>query len=216
MRKLMALGLGLGLAFTAWAQSGNEDQEKVAARLGSSEKVVGSAEEEKLRTAVVNIQKLFRNYHKVDKAEEEINMERARIQKEHNDVAGRLRSMDQSLRELEVSLQSTNLTGQNRSSLEREKGVRFHERERINHERTSDLQARHTELNRKMVARMDALLQEIHDLVAVQAEGLGFDLVFDIDGTSTSQVPMLLFARDAMDLTPMILKELNKNAPSRD
>jgi len=212
----MALGLGLGLAFTAWAQSGNEDQEKVAARLGSSEKVVGSAEEEKLRTAVVNIQKLFRNYHKVDKAEEEINMERARIQKEHNDVAGRLRSMDQSLRELEVSLQSTNLTGQNRSSLEREKGVRFHERERINHERTSDLQARHTELNRKMVARMDALLQEIHDLVAVQAEGLGFDLVFDIDGTSTSQVPMLLFARDAMDLTPMILKELNKNAPSRD
>ena len=212
----MALGLGLGLAFPAWAQSGNEDQEKVAARLGSSEKVVGSVEEEKLRTAVVNIQKLFRNYHKVDKAEEEINMERARIQKEHNDVAGRLRSMDQSLRELGVSLQSTNLTGQNRSSLEREKGVRFHERERINHERTSDLQARHTELNRKMVARMDALLQEIHDLVAGQAERLGFDLVFDIDGTSSSQVPMLLFVRDAMDITPMILKELNKNGPSRD
>ena len=211
----MALGLGLGLAFPAWAQSGNEDQGKVAARLGSSEKVVGSAEEEKLRTAVVNIQKLFRNYHKVDKAEEEINMERARIQKEHNDVAGRLRSMDQSLRELEISLQSTNLTGRNRSSLEREKGVRFHERERINHERRSDLQARHTELNRKMVARMDALLKEIQDLVAVQAEGLGFDLVFDIDGTSTSQVPMLLFARDAMDITPMMLKELNKNAPSR-
>jgi outer membrane protein len=211
----MALGLGVGLAFPAWAQSGNEDQEKVVARQGSSEKVAGSAEEEKLRTAVVNIQKLFRNYHKVDKAEEEINMERARIQKEHNDVAGRLRSMDQSLRELEISLQSTNLTGRNRSSLEREKGVRFHERERINHERRSDLQARHTELNRKMVARMDALLKEIHDLVAVQAEGLGFDLVFDIDGTSTSQVPMLLFARDAVDITPMMLKELNKNAPSR-
>ena len=211
----MALGLGVGLAFPDWAQSGNEDQEKAAARQGSSEKVAGSAEEEKLRTAVVNIQKLFRNYHKVDKAEEEINMERARIQKEHNDVAGRLRSMDQSLRELEISLQSTNLSGRNRSSLEREKGVRFHERERINHERRSDLQARHTELNRKMVARMDALLKEIQDLVAVQAEGLGFDLVFDIDGTSTSQVPMLLFARDAMDITPMMLKELNKNAPSR-
>ena len=202
--------------FPVWAQNGNEDREKVPARQGSSEKVVASADEEKLRTAVVNIQKLFRNYAKVDKAQEEINMERARIQKEHNNVAGRLRSMDQSLRELEVSLQSTNLTGQNRSSLEREKGVRFHERERINHERTSDLRARHTELNRKMVARMDALLQEIHDLVAVQAERLGFDLVFDVDGTSSSQVPMLLFARDAMDITPMILKELNKNGPSRD
>ncbi|MDP7656781.1 MAG: OmpH family outer membrane protein [Roseibacillus sp.] len=216
MRRLMVLGLGVGLMFPVWAQNGNEDREKVPARQGSSEKVVASADEEKLRTAVVNIQKLFRNYAKVDKAQEEINMERARIQKEHNNVAGRLRSMDQSLRELEVSLQSANLTGRDRSSLEREKGVRFHERERINHERTSDLQARHTELNRKMVARMDALLREIHDLVAAQADRLGFDLVFDIDGTSTSQVPMLLFARDAVDITPMILKELNKNSPSRD
>ena len=114
----MVLGLGVGLMFPVWAQNGNEDREKVPARQGSSEKVVASADEEKLRTAVVNIQKLFRNYAKVDKAQEEINMERARIQKEHNNVAGRLRSMDQSLRELEVSLQSANLTGRNRSSLE--------------------------------------------------------------------------------------------------
>ena len=139
-------------------------------------------------------------------------MERARIQKEHNDVAGRLRSMDQSLRELEGSLQSTDLSDRDRSSLDREKGVRFHERERLNHERISSLHARHTELNRKMAARMDALLEEIHDLVAVHAERLGFDLVFDIEGTNTSQVPMLLFAKEATDLTPMILKELNGNA----
>ena len=167
----MALGLGVGLALQAWAQSGNEDQEKAAARQGSSEKVAGSAEEEKLRTAVVNIQKLFRNYHKVDKAEEEINMERARIQKEHNDVAGRLRSMDQSLRELEISLQSTNLTGRNRSSVEREKGVRFHERERINHERRSDLQARHTELNRKMVVAPSLILKEMIRAFSLDAKG---------------------------------------------
>ena len=67
----------------------------------------------------------------------------------------------------------------------------------------------------KDIRHLLKLLKEIQDLVAVQAAGLGFDLVFDIDGTSTSQVPMLLFARDAMDITPMMLKELNKTAPSR-
>ena len=64
-----------------------------------------------------------------------------------------------------------------------------------------------------MLARMDVLLREIHLLVAEQAEDLGFDLVFDLDGAGTSQVPMLLYARDAADITPMILKELQKRVP---
>ena len=215
MRRLIVLGLGGVLALSARAENGNGDQEAGGVAQSPIADGVVSADEEKLRTAVVNIQELFRNFHKVHKAEEEINMERARIQKEHNDVAGRLRSMDQSLRELEGSLQSTDLSDRDRSSLDRKKGVRFHERERLNHERISNLNARHTELNRKMAARMDALLKEIHNLVAVHAERLGFDLVFDIDGTNTSQVPMLLFAKEATDLTPMILKELNGNARSK-
>ena len=199
------------LSCVAWGE--NEAGDQGADRLGGRH-AGGSevpAEEEKLRTAVVNIQELFRSFHKVHRAEEEINVERARIQKEHNDVVGRLRSMDQSLRELEGSLQSTVLRDQDRFSLEREKGVRFHEWERLNRERLSNLNARHAELNRKMALRMDALLEEIRDLVAAHAERLNFDLVFDIDGTNTSQVPMLLYAREVTDLTSMIRKELNEN-----
>ena len=57
--------------------------------------------------------------------------------------------------------------------------------------------------------------REIRDLVASQAERKGYDLVFDLDGTNSSQVPMLLFAKDAIDITPMILKKLNESSPSR-
>ena len=192
------------LGLPGWAQEQRETREEN----GEASGVRVSADEEKLRTAVVNIQELFRQYHKVKKAEEEINMERARIQKEHNDLAGRLRSMDQSLRELEVRLQKPGLSNRDRASLEREKGVRFHEREFLRHERKANLIARHSELNRKMVAHMDALLEEIRDIVAARAERWGYDLVFDLDGTNSSQVPMLLFAKEATDITPRILKGL--------
>ncbi len=202
------------MALSAWADNENRNQDRGIAAQNPIGGGVNSADEGKLRTAVVNIQELFRKFHKVHKAEEEINMERARIQKEHNDVAGRLRSMDQSLRELAGSLQATDLSDRDRYSLDREKGVRLHERERLNHEQRSNLHARHTELNRKMAARMDSLLKELHDLVAVHAERLGFDLVFDIDGANTSQGPILLFAKEATNLTPMILNELNGNARS--
>ena len=194
MRKLILMCVGLALVLPAWGQDGNKD---------------------KLRTGVVNIQQLFKSYYKVTRAQEEINMERARIQKEYNKLAGRVRSMDQGLRELTVRLQSTELAERDRASLERERGLRMQEREMLDHERRTKALARHTEINQEMVARMEALLDEIREVVADQAERTGYDLVFDVEGLNTSQVPMVLFAKDATDLTPMILKELNKNARAR-
>lgn len=198
MRKLILMCVGLALVLPAWGQDEDKD-----------------GNEDKLRTGVVHIQQLFKSYYKVTRAQEEINMERARIQKEHNKLAGRVRSMDQGLRELTARLQSTELGVRDRASLEREKGLRSQERDMLDHERRAKALARHTELNQKMVARMEALLDEIREVVADQAARTGYDLVFDVEGLNTSQVPMVLFAKDATDITPMILKELNKSAPSR-
>lgn len=217
MRTLIVMGVVLAWA-AGWPGKAEVERESGSGKAKSDTRPGGGElpdDEDKLRTAVVNIQELFRQYHKVKRAEEEINMERARIQKEHNDLAGRLRSMDQGLRELEARLRSTGLTDGERASLERKQGVRFQERELLRRERKASLVAGHAELNRKMVARMDVLLQEIRDLVASQAERKGYDLVFDLDGTNSSQVPMLLFAKDAIDITPMILKKLNESSPSR-
>ena len=207
--------LGVLLVFSSLAQDGRGGSEEVSGKQAPIESLVASAGEEKLQTAVVNIQKLFRSYYKVERAQEEINLERARIQKKHNDLMDRLRGMDQSMRQLEGALQATDLTEERRSVLEREKGLRVHEREHLNHDRISGIHARHAELNRKMLARMYVLLREIHLLVAEQAEELGFDLVFDLDGAGTSQVPMLLYARDAADITFMVLKELQKRVPPK-
>lgn len=169
--------------------------------------------EEKPRAAVVNIQKLFRSYYKSQLIQEQINVERARIQKDHNDTIGRLRSMDEGLRHLEARLQNPNLGDSEREALLQEKGLRFQEREALDKQRRDLLAARHGDLNKKMMLSMEGLLEEIREIVAEKAERNGFDLVFDVEGLNTSQVPFLLFAKDATDITPMILKELNKNAP---
>ncbi|MBJ06018.1 MAG: hypothetical protein CMO40_02715 [Verrucomicrobiaceae bacterium] len=215
MKTLIAIGVALfwlaGGKAQAQGEKGTPGKKEGLEKSGAG---VVAGDEEKLRTAVVNIQELFRQYHKVEKAEEEINMERSRIQKEDNDLAGRLRSMDQRLRELEVRLQAPDLPDRVRGSLEREKGVRFQERELLRHQKKAGLVARHTELNRKMVARMDLLLLEIRDLVAEQAEKEGYDLVFDLEGTNSAQVPVLLFAKDAVDITPLVLEKLNGRSSS--
>jgi len=198
MKRLILLvcwGVGLLLGGVAYAQDGSQ---------------------EKPRTALVNIQELFRKYYKSGRTQAEINLERARIQKDHNDTVGRLRSMDDALRQLDARLQQNHLSQEDQAALEREKGLRLQERQALDQHRRDVLVARHSELNKKMVVRMENLLEEIRALVAEWADQAGYDLVFDVDGLNTSQVPVLLFSKDATDITPIILKELNKDAPPQD
>ena len=64
-----------------------------------------------------------------------------------------------------------------------------------------------------MVQRMKGILEEIRKLVEEKAKADNFDYVFDKSGLSTSQVPFLLYAKDATDITAGLLKDLNKDAP---
>lgn len=169
--------------------------------------------QEKPRTAVVNIQTLFRDYYKTAEAQAQINAERARIQKEDNEIRQRMEVFDQRLRELTQRLSDPSLGEVERGETSRKFSVLFQEREDLERMRTQRIEGRHQELNRKMVARMEGILEEIRGIVAESAEKAGFDFAFDIEGRNSSQVPFLLFAKEATDITPMIQKELSKGAP---
>lgn len=173
------------------------------------------APQEKPKTAVVNMQELFRNYYKTDQAEEQINIERARIQKENNVILQRIRGLDKSLRELTQALQAEGLEEEHRKSMRREAGLRFQERETLERQRAKTIQGEHQELNRKMIARMKGILKEIRRIIEEKADLAGFDYVFDVEGLNTSQVPFVLYAKDATDITPMIREELSKGAPEK-
>lgn len=167
----------------------------------------------KPKAALVNIQELFREYHKSIEAEQQVNIERARIQKENNDMRQRIRTLDGALKEINRLMNSdTGMADQKRKSLAREGGLLFQEREALERQRKQVVQSEHQELNRRMMARMKGILKEIREIVVAYADRSGFDYVFDSVGLNTSQVPFVLYAKDATDITPMILKELNKDA----
>ena len=70
-------------------------------------------------------------------------------------------------------------------------------------------------LNQKMILRMKGILKEIRRVIQRKADQDGFDYVFDVEGLNSSQVPFVLYAKDAVDITPMIREELEKGAPEK-
>ena len=63
---------------------------------------------------------------------------------------------------------------------------------------------------------MKSILEDIRKLVEERSKADNYDLVLDKSGTSTSQVPVVLYSKDSMDITASLLKVLNKDAPAPD
>ena len=173
-----------------------------------------AAQEGKLKIATVDMQQLFKEYHRTNEAQKEINVERAKIQKDNNERLDRIRSLDTELQTMRKQLEDPSISDQKKQAVFQDWNIKQQEGIALDRERREFLQRRNQSLNEKMVQRMKGILEEIRKLVEEKAKAEDFDYVFDKSGLSTSQVPFFLYTKDATDITSVLLKELNKDAPA--
>ena len=158
------------------------------------------------------MQELFKQYHKTGEAQKQINTERARIQKDNNERMAKIRDIETALGKLGKQLEDPALNDSKKQALFKDWQMQQQEGIALDRERREFLQRRNQMLNEKMLQRMKGILEEIRKLVEEHAKGENFDYVFDKSGLSTSQVPFLLYHKDATDITAVLLKHLNKHA----
>jgi len=176
--------------------------------------VVPASAQETLKIATVDMQQLFKEYHRTNAAQKDINIERAKIQKENNERLTRIRELEAELQGLRKQLEDPSISDKKKQELFKDFQAKTQEGVALDRERREYLQRRNTALNEKMVQRMRGILEEIRKMVEDHAKNDAFDYVFDKSGMSTSQVPFLLYTKDATDMTGDLLKELNKDAPA--
>lgn len=172
------------------------------------------AQEGKLSIATVDMQELFKQYYRTNEAQKQINIERARIQKDNNERLSRIRELEEAIELLRKQLEDPALSDSKKQELYKERQSKIQDGVAFDRERREFLQRRNQALNEKLLQRMKGILEEIRKLVEEQAKVGDYDYVFDKSGLSTSQVPFLLYTKDATDITSELLKSLNKDAPA--
>ncbi len=182
--------------------------------LAASLATMAFGQEGKLNIATVDMQELFKQYYRTNEAQKQINVERARIQKDNNERLARIRELEGTLASLRKQLEDPSLADSKKQTLFKDWQTQQQEAIALDRERREFLQRRNQALNEKMVQRMKGILEEIRKLVEEQAKLDNYDYVFDKSGLSTSQVPFLLYTKDATDITAGLLKDLNKDAPA--
>ena len=170
--------------------------------------------QDKLKIATVDMQTLFKQYHRTTDAQREVNVERAKIQQNNNDRLETIRALEGELQGLRKQLDDPSLSDKRKQELFKDFQMKTQEGVALDRERREFLQRRNTALNEKMMQKMRGILEEIRKLVEDRAKSDAYDYVFDKSGMSTSQVPFLLYTKDATDITGGLLEQLNKNAPA--
>ncbi len=167
-----------------------------------------------LRIATVDMAQLFKEYYKTAVAQQEINVEKARIQKDNNEKLTTIRQIESDIRVLKQQVEDPSLSDQKRGIVHKEYQSKYQEGIQLDKERRDFVGRKDKALNEKIALRMRGILDEIRKLVEVRAKAENYDFVFDKSGMSTSQVPFLLYSKDASEITALLLQELNKNAPA--
>lgn len=165
------------------------------------------------KVATVDMQELFRQYYRTNEAQNQINVERARIQKGNNERLERIRELDTALETLRKQLEDPAINDTRKQALYKDFQTQQQDAIALDRERREWLQRRNLALNDTMMDRMKGILAEIRKMVEEQAKTDDYDYVFDKSGLGSTQVPILLFSKDASDITASLLKDLNKDAP---
>lgn len=162
------------------------------------------------KIAVVDIQSLFKNYRKTLLAEREIDLARAEIQKKSQLATNEIQARRQVIEQRIARARRGEVSEAQMAEYRREFPILRRELQIAQKEKESERDQANQKLNQQMMRRMAGILEEIAELTAKKAEAEGFDLVIDSSGSTSSQVAPMLFARDAVDLTDLMGKELSK------
>lgn len=176
--------------------------------LGSS---VASAQT--LKFATVDMNKVFEEYYKTDDAQKEINIERARVQKENDERLTKIRQLETDIKDLRKKLEDPSLGDKKKMELAKSFEEKRQEGIALDRERREFLQRRNAALMEKTRQDMKVIIDEISEIVQTTAKADNYDYVFNKTGVGADRVPILLYSKDAVEITQSLISKLNENSP---
>lgn len=175
---------------------------------------VATSDAEKPNIGMVDMQKLFAQYYRTEAAQKQFNQDYAGIQKKVNQQLEQINMMISELKSLNEKLKSESLDENLKQKYSQEFQLIDQQRKMFIEEMKRAEYEGKKEVARRKAASMQGIMSEIRAKVASFAEKQGYDFVFDKSGKNTNQISFFIYLKDATDITAVMLKELNKLAPS--
>ncbi|MGC4017396.1 MAG: OmpH family outer membrane protein [Luteolibacter sp.] len=177
--------------------------------------LAGILHAESQKIATVDLQVLFKAYHRTAVEQRGLSMEQARIQKDDKERLANIRELKESFEKILKQLDDPSISDSKKQSLLREGQAKQQEGIALERERNDFIQRKSHALEERRLQRMRLVLTEIQKIVETEAKEEDYDYIFDRSGLGMGTgMPIMLYCKDSTDITALILKNLNKDAPA--
>lgn len=176
--------------------------------------ILSAQETDRLKVATVDMLALYGEYHKTKSTQTKFDEEQARVVQDRDARVKSLKDLEAEIGALKAQEGDPSVADAKKQEIFSNRQTKQQEFEVLRKELEEFLQRKMRALQEQSQLRAKVILEEIRTMVRKHAEDQGYDYVLDKTGTSTSQVPILLYTKDATDITEVLLKTINEGAPA--
>ena len=167
-----------------------------------------------IKFGVVDMSKAFSEFHKTKDAADKFKGNVDKAQKEMNDRWSVYKNLMNDMQKLKKDASDPIMTPDARAKKAAEFEDKGKELRALEQEIGEAQNRRSGQLKQEDMQIRKGIYDEILVVVRDKSKSEGYDFVFDKSGMSLSTVPILIYYKDAVDITDQIIVELNKNAPA--
>ncbi len=173
----------------------------------------GAQAQDALKIGVVDMTRVFEEYHKTKGAQEELETRKEGAREEVEKMEQPLKEVADKIKGLQASASDPAISAELRQSKAKQFESEVEKAKGLQKEIIEFARRRESQLLEMFNRRRDVLLAEISEGVKTRSVKDGYDLVFDKSARSTRGVPFLLYSKDARDFSGEIITELNASKP---
>lgn len=167
-----------------------------------------------MKFGVVDMSKAFSEYYKTKEAAAKMKANKDKAASEMQEQYDTYKNLQSQLQKKQKEAQDPILTQDARAKSLADFQGTLKEARALEQQITEFQQRRAQQIRQEEVQLQQGLYGEILAVVKDKAKTAAFDFAFDKSGLGITQVPVLLYYKDATDFTDEVIVELNKNAPA--
>lgn len=169
-----------------------------------------------MKIGIVDMKRVFQDYHKTKDAEKKVNEDKSKAKKELDERSAKYRDLITKWNEIEKVLKDKLVNEELKSQKQKEAQEIISEARALERDMEEFRRRREQQLQEQVIRMRKGLLEDIKSRVEDKAKRDNYDLVFDKSGMSPSGVPFLLHSKDAVDFSTEVIADLNKGAPAEE
>ncbi len=164
----------------------------------------------------VNVEKIFKAYYKTSQVENIIKKQAQVYQEYLNKKIQQVKDIDKKFRVELDRAQNVTLSSKERSDAAKNAEKFSSEIRVIRTEMEAYSKEKRKEMANMTLKKRQELMREISDCIRKVAEGHAADFVLDVSGSTSHQIPAVIYAKPSSDISSQVIQILNKgNTPEK-